>query len=234
MFRELIRIFTADDPLAKMGAQYAKMLGLTREMTVAAGQIFFDGTGAPDGRTRIYDQDVKVNKLERKIRKKVVAHLSTQANSMDLPYCLVLLGLVKDVERIGDYAKNLSELVEIHPDPLPEDELSAELREIRARVEEMFTSTIAAFEARDAEAAMDLIRGGRADAHRCDALLVRVSRGPHPAATTTALVLALRYYKRIGGHLLNVLSSMVMPLHKVDFFDEDAVPEAVASEDPSA
>jgi hypothetical protein len=51
---------------------------------------------------------------------------------------------------------------------------------------------------------------------------------------TTALVLALRYYKRIGGHPLNVLSSMVMPLHKVDFFDEDAAPAAVSSGEPSA
>ena len=37
------------------------------------------------------------------------------------------------------------------------------------------------------------------------------------------LVLATRYYKRIGGHVLNVLSSVVMPLHKVDYYDEDVL-----------
>jgi phosphate uptake regulator len=234
MLRELIRIFRADDPLAKMGTNFAKMLGITREMVLAAGHSFFDSANAPDDRSRVYDQDVKVNKLERKIRKKVVAHLSVDSNSMDLPYCLVLLGLVKDVERIGDYAKNLSELVEIHSDALPDDELVAELRAIRKRVEEMFAASMTAFEQRDAETAVDLIRGGRADAHRCDALLTRVARSSHPASVSTALVLALRYYKRIGGHLLNVLSSMVMPLHKVDFFDEDAAPAAVSSGEPSA
>jgi phosphate uptake regulator len=234
MLRELLSIFRADDPLAKMGTNYAKMLELTREMTLSAGRTFLDGGDGPDSRSRIYDQDVKVNKLEREIRKQVVAHLSIDSNSMDLPYCLVLIGLVKDVERIGDYAKNLAELVEIHPDPLPDDELAAELREIRVRVEEMFAAAIGTFEKRDAEAAADLIRGGRADAHRCDALLVRVARGPHAAAVTTVLVLALRYYKRIGGHLLNVLSSMVMPLHKVDFFDEDAAPAGRAGSERSA
>lgn len=234
MLRELLSIFRADDPLAKMGTKFAKMLDLTREMTLSASRTFLDGTDAPDNRTRIYDQDVKVNKLERKIRKQVVAHLSIDGNSMDLPYCLVLVGLIKDVERIGDYAKNLSELVEIHSDPLPDDELVAELREIRVRVEEMFAATVSVFETRDAEAAVDLIRGGRADAHRCDALLVRVARSPHGSAVTTALVLALRYYKRIGGHLLNVLSSMVMPLHKVDFFDEDAAPAGVESDKTTA
>jgi len=229
MLRELLSIFKADDPLASMGANYSRMLELTRAMTLSAGRIFFDGDGAPTDRTGIYDQDVQVNKLERRIRKQVVAHLSIEGNSLDLPYCLVLVGLVKDVERIGDYAKNLSELAELHPGPLPEDEITAELREIRSRVEEMFEATVGVFQKRDAEAAVDLIRGGRADAHRCDALLGRVARGPHTAATTTVVVLALRYYKRIGGHLLNVLSSMVMPLHKVDFFDEDASPAAKTS-----
>ena len=44
------------------------------------------------------------------------------------------------------------------------------------------------------------------------------------ARTTTALVLGARFYKRIGGHVLNVLSSVVMPLHKVDYYDEDDIP----------
>jgi hypothetical protein len=36
-------------------------------------------------------------------------------------------------------------------------------------------------------------------------------------------VLGTRYYKRIGGHVLNILSSVVMPLHKLDYYDESAV-----------
>ena len=37
------------------------------------------------------------------------------------------------------------------------------------------------------------------------------------------MVLLTRFYKRVGGHLLNVVSSVVMPLHKVDFYDEQLV-----------
>ena len=50
----------------------------------------------------------------------------------------------------------------------------------------------------------------------------------YDAGKTTALVLGARYYKRIGGHLLNVLSSVVMPLHKVDYYDEDEVKQVSA------
>ncbi len=68
-------------------------------------------------------------------------------------------------------------------------------------------------------------------AHRCDALVTRIGRSSYAAGQTTALVLGTRFYKRIGGHVLNVLSSVVMPLHKVDFFDEDELRKA---EDDSA
>ena len=42
------------------------------------------------------------------------------------------------------------------------------------------------------------------------------------AATTAALILGARYYKRTNGHLLNVYSGVVMPLDKVDYFDDSS------------
>ena len=34
------------------------------------------------------------------------------------------------------------------------------------------------------------------------------------------MVLGTRYYKRIESHLLNILSGVVMPLHKLDYYDD--------------
>ena len=39
------------------------------------------------------------------------------------------------------------------------------------------------------------------------------------AAQTTSMVLLTRFHKRLGAQLLNILSSVVMPLHKIDFYD---------------
>ena len=39
-------------------------------------------------------------------------------------------------------------------------------------------------------------------------------------ANTARLV---RHYKRVAAHLLNVLSGIVMPLHKLDYYDEEYV-----------
>ncbi|MEJ2342200.1 MAG: PhoU domain-containing protein [Gemmatimonadales bacterium] len=157
MFRQLLSVFRDSKPLHAMGEDFAEMLQMTYDITVRAGQAYFTNASSSEDRSYIYTQDVKINKLERKIRKAVVAHLSFPENTQSVPYCLALMSLVKDVERIGDYAKNV-----------------AEVRDFFA--------------------------------------------GP------AALVLGTRYYKRINAHILNVLTSVVMPLHKLDYFDEDSAP----------
>ncbi len=220
MLRELISIFRADNPLGRMGDNFAKMLSLTQDQVIRAGQIFFSKPPSPEERTRIYKQDVKVNKLERKIRKQVIAHLSVAGNAADVPYSLLLMSLVKDVERIGDYAKNLAETLDVSGAILPDDDTVAELREIRNGVEGTFEAVAEVFARSDEEEAVELIRQGRDLSHRCDALIDRIAKSDYDAATTVAATLGTRFYKRIGAHLLNILSGVVMPLHKLDYYDE--------------
>lgn len=219
MIRELISIFSGDDPLGRTGQNFQKMLTLARDLTVRAGEIFFTKAPTPDERTEVYDQDVKINKLERKIRKQVAAHLAVGSNSGDVAYGLLLMSLVKDVERIGDYAKNLAETLDIG-ETLPEDDNAAELREIRGSVERTFAAVGEVFAASDSEEAVELIREGQEASRRCDSLINRIAKGDYTAGQTTSLVLGTRYYKRIAAHLVNVLTGVVMPLHKLDYYDE--------------
>ncbi|MGD2216550.1 MAG: PhoU domain-containing protein [Gemmatimonadales bacterium] len=223
MLRELLAIFRSDEPLHKMGENFAEMLKLTYQMTVKAGDLYFAESVKPDEQTKIYKTDVEVNKLERTIRRQVIAHLSLRGTSPSLPYCLLLMSLVKDVERIGDYAKNLAEIKEYHPDPLPDDEALAQLREIRAAVETSFAETAEVFETSDRERALAMTREGRELTHRCDALVEQVARSEYKARTAVALAMGARFYKRTAAHVLNVLSSVVMPLHKLDYYDEDEI-----------
>ena len=231
MLRELLSIFRADNPLHAMAASFKEMLQLTCGMTLSAGGICFGEKTLAEDRTQIYQDDVRVNKLEREIRKQVVAHLSIQGNTPDAPYSLLLMSLVKDVERLGDYAKNLAEVVDIRSAPLPKDAIVQELQEIRRGVEDSFQMAADVFISSNRERAIELIHQGRDVAHRCDTLVRRISQSEYDASTTTVLVLATRYYKRIGGHVLNVLSSVVMPLHKVDYYDEDVLTSVQSTSD---
>ncbi len=223
MLRQLLSIFRSDNPLTTMGKNFGRMLKITYDTTMKAGDVFTGKGLKPEERTWIYEQDVEVNKLQRTIRKQVIAHLSIQTSAPDLPYCLLLMSLVKDVERLGDYAKNVSEIADIIDGPLPEDDLCAEFQEIRLGVEAAFSATSDVFERSDTERAMELTRQGQDLARRADMLIERIAHSCHDSNTVTSLVLGTRYYKRIGGHVLNILSGVTMPLHKLDYYDEDAV-----------
>ena len=234
MLRELMSIFRSNDAIAAMGESFNEMLELARELTLSAGRFFFVEETSPDARTTISKRDVQLNKLQRSIRKQVIAHLTVGDSEGDAPYCLLLQSLVKDVERIGDYCKNLVEIYDEGGGPIPEDENAAELREIRVTVEETFAATGDVFENSDSETALDLLRRGREINRRCDLLVSRVARSSYDAPTTTTMVLGARYYKRISSHLMNVLSGVVMPLHKLDYYDEWAIPEELEGEDDTS
>ncbi len=232
MLKELLSIFRSGNPMAELGANFAEMLRLAEDLTVKAGAAYFGAPLTPEDRTALYRQDIEVNKLERRIRKRIISYLSAGGHAADLPYCLLLMSLVKDVERIGDYAKNVVEAREFLPAGLPDDARVTELKEIRGAVEGSFRDLARVFEEMDREEALARVEQGRAMAQRAEALVGSVARSSYDPATVTSLVLTARFYKRIGGHILNILSSVTMPLHKLDYYDEREL-SGVVDDDPS-
>ena len=65
----------------------------------------------------IYNKDIEVNRFEREVRRNVFNHLAI-AGSARLPSGLVLVNSIIDLERIGDYTKNIVELAMNHPGKL--------------------------------------------------------------------------------------------------------------------
>ena len=220
MLKELLTLFRTGDTLEKMGEDFSTMLDLAYSVTMRAGAVFFEESGNADEREEISRRDRNINKLERSIRKQLIAHLTLNPGTADVPYCLLLMGIVKDVERLGDYAKNLSEIHDEGGGPLPDDDNTRELRYIRKAVEEAFADVNEVFTASDSEKATELMREGRDISRRCDALIRAVAKAPYDAATTTSMVLGARYYKRLESHLVNILTGIVVPLHKLNYFDE--------------
>ena len=224
MLRELLAIFRASDPLDELSQDFGRMLRLAHEMSVTAGQTYFGEIEDNDAaRLRLYGHDKEVNGLEQAIRRRVFLHLTVHGQEVDVPFYLSLMSLVKDVERMGDYAKNLAQLGLVDPKPLPEGGATDALQTIRNDVERSSQALPTVFLDSQKDEAVTLIRHGREMARRCDALVASIAGSDYDSGTTTILVLGARYYKRLGGHVLNVLSSVVMPIDKLDYFDEQRV-----------
>ena len=221
MWSELIELLRPGTPMEGLSDDFEKMYGIVQQMGRTVRPHIFDHSLSIEQRSEIYKLDIQVNKLERSIRKRVVNHVTMSRNH--IPYCLLLMSLVKDVERMGDYIKNISEVSELGGGSIPGGELRTELGELADTAMVLLDEAFQIFKEQDEERANELVQVGRMAGKRCDNLLVELAKSDFDAAETTSMVLLTRFYKRLGGHLLNVLSSVIMPLHKVDFYDEHLV-----------
>jgi len=163
MLKELLSLFRADDVIARIAEDFKEMVDLSLDLTVRAGHVLFgEGDSEQAELDAISRADVGINKLERSIRKQLIAHLILTDKRRDVTYCLLLMSLVKDVERLGDYAKNLSEIRRESGGALPDDANGDELRAIREAVEETFGSINRVFATSDSATATPSQRRRRA------------------------------------------------------------------------
>jgi len=219
MWNELLNLFSSDDPMKQMGDDFMRMLAMTHEMAEVVRPHVFDHLLTLEKRKLILEKDVEVNKLERSIRRQIVSHLTLHRDQ--IPYCLVLLMMVNHAERIGDYIKNVAEVEQLGGAAVPEGPLRDELNDLIAICHRLFEEApkIVADQSRDA--ADELVRVARNAKKRSDKLLVELSKSDLTPSQVTSMVLLTRFYRRMTSHLKNILSSVMMPVHQVDYLPED-------------
>ncbi|HSM60929.1 MAG TPA: PhoU domain-containing protein, partial [Longimicrobiales bacterium] len=138
----------------------------------------------------------------------------------DVNMGLVLTAIVIDIERIGDYTKNITELATGLNAPFDGLELDEDVRKVEAAVDEMFDDIIPALRHSDEERARKIMRTHAEvakiiedDIHLLRDSKVLAGRSGH--AVTVAL--HLRFLKRVSAHLKNVATSVVNPYYRIGF-----------------
>lgn len=204
--------------LASMTSEFGQMLDAGRHIFATAANALLGGTDPEVIRNELFETDEAINRAEQKIRREVVVHTSVHGTNT-LPVSLVLMSVVKDAERIGDYAKNLFDLAATAP-PLPHDAYREDLLALKDKVSKLLREVRQVFDSQDEEAARDLSQRLAAVEDHCDQQVAALlkAQDTHPAPAT--LVLVYRYFKRVVAHSRNVTSSIFMPVDKLDYFDE--------------
>jgi len=219
MFRELLAAWRKTDPLKDMYEGLISMLEAGEWMFGEAWKDAAKGKVRPEVKEEMYRRDIEVNRAERSIRKRIVEHLSIQPG-VDIPACLILMSVVKDAERIGDYCKNILDAAKVEAEPLTKCEFFATFQDIEKEIAGMFGKTREALTKSDATLGNEVIVEERSIGARCEALIERLSTDALSARVAVPWALLARYLKRVSAHLGNLASSLVMPLHKLDYFDE--------------
>ena len=128
--------------------------------------------------------------------------------------------MVKDLERIGDYNKNIFDLADegVSLAEAPDlgrllgyrDELSSRI----ALMGELLTT-------RDEDGARAYITRGDELRREFDDRINELVHSTEPAVVAVPRALLYRFLKRVTAHSLNVVSAVVMPVDRLDYFDED-------------
>lgn len=163
--------------------------------------------------------DIRVNKAERAVRRALLVHVSVRGTGADLPLVLASMSIIKDVERIGDYAKNVWDLAAEGIDLSDAPDLPL-LLAWRDRISQAIGETARIYRDRDAAAAHESLKALDAVLDECDDMITEQVRSTGSPRDAVPRALLFRYLKRVGAHLMNVLTSLVMPIDRLDYYDE--------------
>jgi phosphate uptake regulator len=165
------------------------------------------------------EADRRINKFEREVRRNVVTHLSV-SRPLDFVPCLILVTIVIDVERIGDYTKNIADLACQRAERLRLGRFEGRVRKIEEELARQFPTVIELLKQHDEETASAILAEEPWVAKHSEGIIGDIIAGSETHrgdCDDIRLALYVRYLKRINAHLTNIASSVVNPFPRIGF-----------------
>ena len=220
LFKDVINLWKADDLLSQSWDESYKMLNLSHEIFQQALIYLRNGENIDTLKT-LKMRDKEINEFQRDVRRKVLTHYAVEQDTSNMADGLILINMVVDIERIGDYCKNILDLAINHDQSIKSSEISEDLAMIEEEAKSRFEKTIQAIQAQDVEIAQSLMEGykeqmtGKADEIVNGILKNELHFGSE--ARTASIALYTRYLKRIGAHLKNITTTLVNPFDAIGY-----------------
>ena len=215
LLRELVDAWRGRDLLSQMLDEFQQMMRDGEWMFQTVGRVLSGEAKPEDVHADFFARDKEINRREKDIRRRIVEHLSLRGDA-DVPACLVLMSVVKDAERVGDYCKNMYEVACLYAGPARDDAYWTALEGHRATIAAMFDEVRRAFAEGNGDLAIALIQEARGVRERCDEMISQLIADTLPTSKAVAYALLSRYYKRVAAHLANICTSVTGPVHEMD------------------
>jgi len=221
-FRELIELWRSDNSLTQALNDSNVMLESTWEMyreSVKSLRHSDSGEMTLD----VYEKDQMVNRYEQVVRRKVLKHLAVTGGVNIIPG-LILTSIVIDIERIGDYTKNIMDLAVAHPKRLVAGKFEDELTRVENGVRTLFEEVLPAMRRSDKKAARKLFDNHLWITRACDEIVDGLIKAEDPSLSSGDAVSAAiyaRYSKRIAAHLMNIITGIINPFEGIGFREEE-------------
>lgn len=222
MFKELISILKKQD-LVKQSLED------TNIMFDKSKQLFDEATNALAEERKpsfdIYALDREINGIEKKIRRKVLENLSINPKQ-DVVATLVLTSIIIDIERIGDYSKNIYELFNLcHADT--KNSIDLKLMKDAGLISEKFKQTAKTLQIGDENEAIIIMEQLNNLKREFDHFILNSVKNSNASIRQAIVnVLLARYLKRVAAHLENIASSIANPFDMIGFYQDNPYKEA--------
>ncbi len=223
-FKELYEIWRSDNALTRA-------LNDSQAMLEEANNMFSEAirslrrSDTNDLAFNIYEKDQMINTYQQEVRRNVLKYLAITGGLNVIPG-LILASIVIDLERIGDYTKNITDLAVRHPERLEGGRYEEDLRRIEEVVKRTFTDLLPMLKESNRRGAKQLIDETYWVVKKCDEVvnsLIGEDTGEFRTNDAVCIGLYARYLKRIQAHLLNIASSVVNPFERIGYKAEGEI-----------
>ena len=219
MFKQIFEIFKSDSLYEQALVECHEMLDIDLTMFKASIHSLRKSDSA-DIDIDIFAMDKKINEFERDVRRKVMTHLAVGGKE-DIGSGLVLVSVVIDIERIGDYTKNIYDLAVNHPEKLDGGVVEENLADVEKISFDLFEESIDAFKNQDIKKARNLMGLYKENiSSQCDAITNDIISGKVKnieVGKAASVALYARFLKRIAAHSRNLISSIVNPFERIGY-----------------
>jgi phosphate transport system protein len=215
---DFFKIGSAASTIEEVEATLVRMVRDGRAVYDAATGAVFGGGKSKQTKREVRSTDKGINIAQQEVRRALVMHASV-TGAVDLPVAMAYMSIVKDVERIGDYAKNLYDLAKYGVNFVGAGDFD-DLERYHEAVGQLIDDAADVFEERDTDKAQRLIDKADGFLKDYDRLTKAAYKSDGPASEAVARALYYRYLKRITAHVMNLMTSLVMPIDRLDYYDE--------------
>ena len=220
IFTDLLSVWRKEDLLSQAWDESLQMLDLSHKMFNKAVKKSKKQENLSVLK-ELKNRDKEINSYQREVRRKIVTHFALEQSTHDVTSLMVLVNMIVDIERIGDYSKNILDLAMNYPDALNTKHLHKDLYDIEKAVKERFDNTVDAVKTQDIEIARDLLKGYKEHVTGAsDRIVNNIIAGDlefESGSEAAAIALYARYLKRIGSHLKNITTTIVNPIDAIGY-----------------
>jgi phosphate transport system protein len=215
-FRQLFSVGSGSALVDEAFAEVSGMLKQSATMLDHSLEVLLDNKPIT---IDLEELDDMVDEAERRVRRTILQHLAVNPRQ-DLVASLILVSMVQDAERIGDFARGLVELMKMARGPRT-GPFADELRGFAARLRPLFEQTERAFRKADAVGARRVIRTHKALRDELKAYRTRVAESDLTADMAVVYSGAAQILRRVGAHLSNICSTVVQPYDRIRHGEEE-------------